>query len=190
MTRIPLENRNVRPFFRLPPYVLNSVCPVTGERGDLENHHIWRRSFLDGEAWWVEAEDRVYPNRIALSPTAHERITTNRARLEWREDELFYVEGDEEKKLDFHVAVTPVSWAGARKNTPRATGEARRYVKSVTIKSPKDEENIIPELLDSIRGDERLMDHLGFSGTVPNYHLVVAGLILLLQGDSIRAERP
>lgn len=166
MTRLPVDSWDVKPRFDIPPYELNTICPVTGEVSGLEDHHIWRRSFTAlGEdnvsLFWVEyfdadGDDVVVKNRIALSPEAHARITTNRARLEYRHDELWYVEGEEEKKLDLSLRLMEGSEKVSKpRRKPKATTpEERKARVNYSIRTPAGEENVLPEL------EEALRDHL------------------------------
>jgi hypothetical protein len=88
VTRLPAEDRLVVDRTDLPEYPLNEWCPVTGEAFNLERHHCWPRRYVSG--WWAELRNGdVVGNIIALSPKAHERITTNRAAIVY-EDGLFY----------------------------------------------------------------------------------------------------
>lgn len=187
MTRHPVDTWLVIPRLDIPPYSLNTVCPVTGETFGLEDHHIFRRSFsaLGAEKndalYWVEVQDgdkTILKNRIALSPSAHERLTTNRARLEYRDGGLFYIEGEEEKRLDLTMHLMAEGEKVSkprRKKAPENPKERTRLL----IHVPADEVNVLPELIDAAR--EKLAPELGWSEDVPAYFVVVAALAAVLQ---------
>lgn len=171
MTRLPVETWQVRPRLDLPLYELNTVCPVTGESSGLEDHHIFRRSFTalgkeqNDALYWVEyivpneqggadtGSDFVVRNRVALSPDAHQRITVNKARLEYRGIDLYYVEGGEEKKLDLNLRLmADGEKVSRRRRKPKAsTPEERKARVNYTIRTPKDEENVLPEWEEILR---------------------------------------
>lgn len=193
MTRLPVDTWLVTPRLDLPPYELNTVCPVTGEVSGLEDHHIFRRSFTalgeeNRDLYWVQYADddmnaHVVKNRVALSPEAHQRITTNVARLEYRGADLYYIEGGEEKLLDLNLHLMADGQGekvGRRRRKPQAkTPEERKARASFTIRTPKDEENILPELVDLAR--ERLAPQMGWDEDVPAYFVVTAVLASFLQ---------
>lgn len=193
MTRLPVDTWLVTPRLDLPPYELNTVCPVTGETSGLEDHHIFRRSFTalgeeNRDLYWVQYADddmnaHVVKNRVALSPEAHQRITTNVARLEYRGADLYYIEGGEEKLLDLNLHLMADGQGekvGRKRRSPQAkTPEERKARASFTIRTPKDEENILPELVDLAR--ERLAPQMGWDEDVPAYFVVTAVLASFLQ---------
>lgn len=164
MTRLPVESWDVTPRFDIPPYELNTVCPVTGETSGLEDHHIFRRSFMaigqdNRDLYWVDyvAQEHglsyVVKNRIALSPEAHARLTTNVARLEYRGVDLYYIEGGEEKLLDLNLRLMAEGEkVTKRRRKPKAsTPEERKARVNYSIRTPKDEENVLPEWEESLR---------------------------------------
>lgn len=195
MTRLPVDSWDVTPRFDLPPYELNTVCPVTGETSGLEDHHIWRRSFTalgqDNERlFWVEYDNGdegpqhfVVKNRVALSPEAHLRITTNVARLEYRGTDLYYVEKGEEKLLDLNLHLMADGQGekvGRKRRKPQAkTPEERKARVNYSIRTPNGEEMIIPELVDQAAA--LLAPDQGWDDDVPSYHVVVAALYFLIQ---------
>lgn len=69
------------------------------------------------------------------------------------------------------------------KKRPRAkkasTPEERRARKSYSIKTPGDEENVIPELVEA--GREAWAEQMGWSPEVPAYFVVVAAFAKALQ---------
>lgn len=200
MTRLPVDTWNVQPCHDLPPYDLNEVCPVTGESAELEDHHIFRRSFTaqgkegNQNLWWVRYVDEetgvvwVVRNRIALSPEAHARITTNRAKLEYRGDDLWYIEGDQELNLNLRFRLLSREEKISKPRRKKAsTAEERKARVNYCIRTPKDEENVIPELQDMIRELLDLVD-IGISSTVSAYHIHVRALVLLMDELRLQAE--
>lgn len=197
LTRLPVESWDVTPRLDLPPYELNTVCPVTGETSGLEDHHIWRRSFTglgeeNRDLYWVKYAEEIgdgtrreftVKNRVALSPEAHQRITTNVARLEYRGTDLYYVEKGEEKKLDLNLHLMADGQGekvGRRRRKPQAkTPEERKARANFTIRTPSGEEMIIPELVD--QAAELLAPDCNWGDDVPSYHVVVAALYFLIQ---------
>lgn len=175
MTRLPVDTWLATPRLDLPPYELNTICPVTGETSGLEDHHIFRRSFTalgkdNEDLYWVEihnGEKKLLRNRVALSPEAHQRITTNAAHLEYRGVDLFYVEGEEEKKLDLNLKLMAPGEKVSKRRKKASTPEERKARKTYTINTPAEEENILPELEDAIR--DKYAEALGWSSTVPAY---------------------
>lgn len=189
MTKLPIDSWRVAPRFDLGSYELNTVCPVTGETVGLEDHHIWRRSFTalgkeNEKLFWVEALEgdrtHIYPNRVALSPMVHERLTTNRAHLKFVNDVLVYVESGEEKTLDLHFKLME---AGEKISKPRRKNqkvEKAREKTTYTIRKPRDEEMVLPELEEAIR--EKYADQMGWDEDVPAYFVwALAGAIALQQ---------
>lgn len=189
MTRLPIDSWNVAPRLDLPAYALNEACPVTGETDGLEDHHIFRRSFTalgkedNQRLYWVETEDgSLLKNRVNLSPRAHERITTNRARLEYRDGELFYVEGDEDLNLDLRLRLMAPSEKITKRRRKKAasTPEERKARVNHCIRTPAGEENVLPELEDALR--ERLRkDFPDWSEDVPGYYVWAATAAAVLQ---------
>ena len=70
-----------------------------------------------------------------------------------------------------------------KQKKPRAkkasTPEERKARKNFTIGTPKDEENVIPELVEA--GREAWAEELGWSENVPSYFVVVAAFAKALQ---------
>lgn len=192
MTRLPVDSWDVTARFDIPPYSLNTICPVTGEVSGLEDHHIFRRSFTalgqdNRDIYWIEYVDLEEPakytvkNRVALSPEAHQRITTNVARLEYRGTDLYYVEDGEEKllNLDLHLMADGEKVSKRRRKPNASTTEERKKRKSVSIWTPDGEDQIIPELIDAVR--EKLAPEMGWKDDVPAHYVVVAALAAALQ---------
>jgi hypothetical protein len=194
VTRLPVDTWLVTPRLDIPAYELNTVCPVTGETSGLEDHHIWRRSFTalskeeNDALYWVEVHAgdtkhmRLLRNRVALSPEAHFRITTNVARLEYRGTDLYYVERGEEKllNLDLHLMADGEKVTRKRRAKQASTPEERRARVNFTIRTPQDEENVLPELVEEAR--KLLAPEFGWGDDVPSYFVVTAALVKVIQG--------
>ena len=78
LTNLPLANRQVKGI-DAPEYKLNDRCPVVGcsELGT-ERHHLWRRSFLIGDYWWVRLPNgEISGNCVYLCNTHHRKVTIN-----------------------------------------------------------------------------------------------------------------
>lgn len=192
MTRLPVDSWEIEPLFALEPYDLNTICPVTGEVSGLEDHHIFRRSFTglgqdNRHLFWVAYTDMesgdqyVVKNRVALSPEAHLRITTNVARLEYRKHQLWYIEDGEEKPLDLdlHLMAKGETVSKRRRGKQASTPEERKARVNYTVRTPKDEENILPELIDLAR--EKLVPKMGWDEDVPAYFVLTAVLSAFVQ---------
>lgn len=76
-----------------PKYELNEICaaPKCGTPY-CERHHLWRRSFLIGDFWWVEilASGSVVGNCVNLCHTHHQAITENKAVIEFVDGEFVW----------------------------------------------------------------------------------------------------
>lgn len=84
MTFLPSDDRRVVAV-EGKPYQMNTECAVPGcdDIWSLERHHLWRRSFLNGDHWWVLPPGRKEPvgNCIRLCNHHHRQITGNEARI-------------------------------------------------------------------------------------------------------------
>lgn len=188
MTRLPHESRRVRPRLDLPAYKLNTVCPITGLADNLEDHHIWRRSFTalgseNQDLYWVELyveyADAVFilPNRVNLHSMAHERITTNRATLEFDEKDSnwYYTEGDTRTRVPLGMRlVTPFEDTkphAARRPKTKTPKEPARNRATYSVRVPKDASEDGAEILEQYvdRAREYYREERGWTETVPSY---------------------
>lgn len=199
MTRLPVDSWDVLPRLDIPPYTVNTICPVTGDASGLEDHHIFRRSFTalskeDNDAlYWVEYraavdsdETYVVKNRVALAPEAHLRVTTNRAFLKYQGADLYYVEGGPDGKLvekklnlDLHLMADGEKVTKRRRKANASTPEERKQRKSYSVWTPQGEQNVIPELLEL--ATEKLAPEMNWQEDVPAYYVIVAALTLVIQ---------
>lgn len=85
MTRLPMESRDVEALRgdEWPEYQLNVVCAAPGcDQTTLERHHVWRKSFVGGDVWWVKLSDgSVTGNCIGLCNEHHGQLTRNEAHI-------------------------------------------------------------------------------------------------------------
>ena len=71
-------------------YVLNSICAAPGcDKVAGERHHLWRRSFLAGDYWWVEVNAEVIGNCVGLCRHHHGQVTRNEVLISYWDD-LFW----------------------------------------------------------------------------------------------------
>lgn len=87
MTKLPHVDWNVQgvegPKYKVGPKCAVATCPRFADHG----HHIWRRSFLAGDYQWVELwSGKVVQNLCALCSECHEKITVNKAWIEYSDD--------------------------------------------------------------------------------------------------------
>lgn len=146
------EGSNGDPIERIVPHAVG-LCGsgTTGHHGDVEEHRAWIRLNDEGRYEWWE--------RSAEPPSSG-------ADAEW-----IYV-GE--------LNPQPGSVGGKPKRKKRAvTPEERKARVNTTIKTPKDEENVIPELVDAAR--EALAPEMGWDDDVPAYFVITAALSALLQ---------
>lgn len=88
MTLLPLEDWNVKgaPGVR---YKVPSVCSVPGcSRFADHAHHLWRRSYLGGDFWWVTIPDvGIVGNVVPLCWRHHDDVTGgkdgHKAKIQW-----------------------------------------------------------------------------------------------------------
>src|SRR4029077_576220 len=162
MTRLPLASRNVMGVDG-DTYDLNERCAVPGCAEPSERHHLWRRSFLNGDYWWVQLPDaRVSGNCIGLCSTHHRKITDNEAMIAFLDERFLW--GPSEG------SVQPLAWqppgienhthpvdtlAGEcptchQKIKPKSKPEPRRNRRTWSIAVPKDEQENGAEVLDTL----------------------------------------
>jgi len=75
-------------------YPSNKVCSAPGcTLTASERHHLWRRSFLAGDFWWVLLPDgSVVGNVLRLCHAHHHQVTDNRASIELRDGLFFWTD--------------------------------------------------------------------------------------------------
>jgi len=87
MTRSPSEDRRSEGIDG-PHYTLNLVCvvPGCGETRSLHRHHLWRKSDVIGDKWWVRTKDGLlHGNCVRVCGHHHRELTDNVARIAYRE---------------------------------------------------------------------------------------------------------
>jgi len=81
-----MDERNIEPLRgeEWPPYKLNMICATPGcTETHLEQHHIWRRSFVGGDVWWIRLPDETeLANVVGLCHAHHAMVTENKAEIE------------------------------------------------------------------------------------------------------------
>lgn len=93
VTKLPHADWNVQgvegPKYRVGPQCVVADCAHWADHG----HHLWRRSFLNGDYRWVELWDgRIVQNIAALCWQHHELITLGKAQIVFDDEEFRYVE--------------------------------------------------------------------------------------------------
>lgn len=84
MTKLPHEDWSVTGVDG-PEYELNNMCAVPEcGRQSRDRHHIWRRSFLNGDYWWVQVDpDNIVGNCVGLCGEHHHAVTVNAAWIKY-----------------------------------------------------------------------------------------------------------
>lgn len=97
VTRLPMADRNVTGW-EGPYYHLNERCAVLGcGNGGDERHHLWRKSFLVGDYWWVTLPNgEVIGNCVKLCREHHQMVTENKVTIKYLDDAYWWTppEGD------------------------------------------------------------------------------------------------
>ena len=108
-------------------------------------------------------------NKLYIGPDMHSWIHSNPEGAR----ELGWLVSQYEDPEDVIVVIPDKLPAKVRK--PKATTpEERKARVNFTIKTPKDEEMVIPELVESLR--EKWAAEMGWKKDVPSYYVVVAAL--------------
>jgi|SRR5215471_2427994 len=92
MTRSPSEDRRTEGLDG-PSYPLNIVCPVPGctQSNRLERHHLWRRSDVIGDKWWVRTKDgKIHGNVVKLCGFHHLEVTQNTAHIAYADGTFWW----------------------------------------------------------------------------------------------------
>lgn len=124
VTFLPLDARNVTGVGG-PDYELGGVCchPECVRTDELEQHHLWRRSFLGGPFWRVRLPDGcVVGNVVELCREHHRTVTENKARISWDGDG--FVWGD----VGVLAPQPPLNAALANRPMTPSDGQAERSV--------------------------------------------------------------
>jgi len=117
-------------------------------------------------------------NKLFVSPVLHEWIQTHPEEA----GKLGWIVSQYEDPIDVVVTIPDELPAKARKRKQNAsTPEERRARKGYSIKTPKDEENVLAEMEDALR--EHLRPQFpSWTEEVPAYYVWVAAAALALQG--------
>jgi hypothetical protein len=76
-----------------PAYETNLICPVPGCDASraLERHHLWRRSDIGGDKWWVKTSDgKIHGNCVKFCSFHHRELTDNIAKITYVDGEFFW----------------------------------------------------------------------------------------------------
>jgi hypothetical protein len=115
-------------------------------------------------------------NILFVSPVLHEWIEKHpeeAAKMGWTVSQ-------NERPEDVSVVLPDVlPGEKPKRRAQAATPEERKARVNTTIKTPKGEENVIPELVDSAR--EKLAPQMGWDDDVPAYFVITAALAAFLQ---------
>lgn len=91
---------------------------------------------------------------------------------------LGWIVSQYEDPADVIVTIPDTVLEKPKRQRQARTPEERKARASYTIRTPKDEENVLPELVDLAR--ERLAPEMGWKDNVPSYFVVVAVLAAFL----------
>lgn len=198
MTLSPIDNRNVRGV-AAERYPINLICahPECNELA-VDPHHIWRRSAIGNDSWFVAIENDVQklelpiPHVVGLCRAHHDLVTNDEAwiKLEdgvfvWydHEDPDFPNPPRDEVDAPCHVwkSVGPLDPqpAGREKKNGKPKrrkfqGAERRQRASISIKVPKDAQEDGAGLLTDLV--EQLEERLGHDPTRPIYYTLMDAL--------------
>jgi hypothetical protein len=92
MTRSPSEDRRSEGIDG-PHYPLNSTCVTPGctETRSLHRHHLWRKSDVIGDKWWVRTKDgALHGNCVRVCGFHHRDLTDNIARIAYHEGQFYW----------------------------------------------------------------------------------------------------
>lgn len=151
----PIENRRVRAVAS-ERYPLNHRCahPECSEP-TADPHHIFPRSLIAGDSWFVEIEgdrdtdDKIIPHVAGLCREHHDDVEEHRAWIKLEEGEFVWYNradndpvrrpGEPEVEWDRFGPLNPQP--GSRTGKPKRKkfkGEKRRKRTTISIKVPKD----------------------------------------------------
>ena len=161
MTLSPSESRDVRGVtatrYRLPKLCSHPFCHTGGE--NIEAHHLYRRSQIVGDSWFVSIEggDPI-PHVVGLCPDHHRQVTDNQA---WIKNEhgmfIWYDENgtndDGTKHWDVVGSLSPqpaaqvkqVQHTEQKPAKPKTEKSERRPSQVLSIRCPKDAADVYGE---------------------------------------------
>ncbi len=196
----PIENRNVRGVAS-ESYPINKVCahPDCTET-NVTVHHAFPRSQTKSKSFFVqinvpdkpESYGEIIPHAVALCGSGttghHGDLEEHRAWLKYedgvwnwyrRSNDPDNSQG-QEWVLVGPLNPQPGSQEGRPKRKKQASTSAEKKAKvTYSIKTPKDEENVLPELEETLR--EEFRDEMGWKEDVPAYFVWVAAAAKALQ---------
>ena len=92
MTRSPSEDRRSEGVDG-PHYPLNIICVAPGctDTRTLQRHHLWRKSDVIGDKWWVRTKDGLlHGNCVKVCGFHHRELTDNIARVAYHEGAFYW----------------------------------------------------------------------------------------------------
>lgn len=114
-------------------------------------------------------------NLLRVGPVLHDWIHKHPAEAA----ELGWIVSQYDDPAEVIVTIPDTIVEKPKRKKQASTPEERKARINFTIRTPKDEENVIPELLELLR--QRVGKEMGWSDTVPSYHIVVLALHHLLE---------
>jgi hypothetical protein len=206
----PIENRNVRGVAS-ERYPINKKCahPECNEPATV--HHIFPRSMIKSDSYFVEIEDNAFvesgrgvkpesiviPHAVGLCGSGttghHGDVEEHRAWIKYEDGEFVWYD---RSPTDGYVADGAVAWnkvgplnpqPGSREGKPkrkRYTGQARRQRVNWQVKVPKDEQEDGAGILDDLL--EQCKDALGVEQDFPTYHTLTKVIYDWLTGGTAK----
>jgi hypothetical protein len=192
----PIENRNVR---GVPSeeYPLGTICAHPEcTNTDVTAHHIFPRSLIKSKSWFVQVEaGEIFPHVVPLCGSGttghHGDIEEHRAWIKMEGKEFVWYDQTNEDHANSQgsgkvwtsvgaLNPQPAYGDGKPKRRKTATSPAEKKAKvTYSIKTPKDEENVLPELEETLRDEFR--EEMGWKEDVPAYFVWVAAAAKALQ---------
>jgi hypothetical protein len=211
MTLIPSEAWNVAGV-EGDKYTVGPFCDAPGCKRPVDHkHHLWRRSFLGGDFWWVRVpladnKTTVIRNVIGLCYRHHEDVTGgpggHKAWIRWVEEDqkLLWLEpgaDDQWELIDQIVLAAPSEGAAPRAKIPKrcpACGKLqyvehehapapRRPRKSWVVQVPSDNEDGAAILDELI---EIIAEAIGtdeYKSQLRRYHTLIPALVWVVQNQ-------
>lgn len=197
----PIENRRVRAVAS-ERYPLNEICahPECAEP-TADPHHIFPRSLIAGDSWFVEIEYMdgdeckaiVIPHVAGLCRAHHDDVEEHRAWIKLEDGEFVWYDRSFDEPIEADSvehefeALGPLNpQPGSKTGKPKRRkfkGEKRRQRATISIKVPKDNQEDGGEIWDDLFGDGKddrpygrvreKFDALDLDGGRPPYNLIV-----------------
>jgi hypothetical protein len=201
-------------------YTVGPFCDAPGCKRPVDHkHHLWRRSYIGGDRWWVRVPGKdgrtlTIRNVVGLCWRHHEEVTGSvgghKAWIRWLEDEeaLYWLELDPD---DHWQAIGTLSLpAPSRDVAPSSPGreaercpscgrlrttphdhepQPKRPRKTWTVRVPADQEDGAAILDELLDGCAEIFGHEEYTSGLRRYYTLVQGLALLLQNRELIAAQ-